>query len=841
MGEIRKALKTPDTAITMFDVVIERALIILLVFMPFAFGARRAWSEQVVIILSGFIVVCFLLKLVVHKEQRMIWSAAYVPLAVFLFIIALQAIPLPRVLVSLISPNTVALRTELLGDMPAAAAHLQSMPLSFYPHATVHDIRIVLSAAGVFVVVLNVFRSARRIKRLLMVISLIGGAVVLITLAQTLFGNGKIYWFLPNPAPAALSGPFVNHSHYAQFMNLSIGAAIGWLCVKLHEDFAGRKVSLVAVFDYLCHPSTRIAWIFVAIASLGAATVFISLSRGGMVSVLIAGCLTTQLLCSRRSLKAGGWVMVIMALAAFICILATGFDAVYERFATLSIPERYGCRLQILTDLKALFRLFPILGAGMGAHLVVYPMFQSVNTTALFTHVENEYAQLIEETGLIGFFTLAVFGGIVVSAYLKNIRHSRFPISSAAYGLGFGLLAILIHSFSDFGQHVPANAFLSAIFCALLLSVARYEGRGDFDVKGCVCTAGVRWFRVVFLMGVSVIFLWSVCGAVNAGVAESYRDKVIRLEKGLSARDWQGTDAQYAELIENASAAVSYQPGNVFYRYYLNVYRWYSIIKAGGADADVEAAVANSMDTVRDIDNEFNKARMVCPTYGPLYSLAGQIEKFIFNDDAGAEKIRKGYTLAPRDPTACFVAGRLDALEGNLAGSVEKFDRAVQLDSTLFRDVVDIYVRQLSRPQLAVSAAGNDIDKLIYTANVLSDMQYYDLQAGVRSKVKGLLEQQCSRPDASALSLVMLADIYAKERDAAVAINFYRRAIALDYGQVRWRMELAGLLVQDHRVLEAMKEARICLRLQPKSKPAEELIRKLAMRPELLNENRPGQ
>ena len=142
---------------------------------------------------------------------------------------------------------------------------------------------------------------------------------------------------------------------------------------------------------------------------------------------------------------------------------------------------------------------------------------------------------------------------------------------------------------------------------------------------------------------------------------------------------------------------------------------------------------------------------------------------------------------------------------------------------------------------MAVSAAGNDIDKLIYTANVLADMQYYDLQAGVRSKVKGLLEQQCSRPDASALSLAMLADIYAKERDAAAAINFYRRAIALDYGQVRWRMELAGLLVQDHRVLEAMKEARICLRLQPKSKPAEELIRKLAMLPELLNENRPGQ
>jgi hypothetical protein len=41
-----------------FDTIIEKLLIALLVFMPFALGARAAWSEEVVIALSGAIVIC---------------------------------------------------------------------------------------------------------------------------------------------------------------------------------------------------------------------------------------------------------------------------------------------------------------------------------------------------------------------------------------------------------------------------------------------------------------------------------------------------------------------------------------------------------------------------------------------------------------------------------------------------------------------------------------------------------------------------------------------------------------------------------------------------------------
>ena len=45
-----------------FDTVVEWLLVGLLAFMPLAFGVVHAWSEEIVIALSGAVVICLLLK-----------------------------------------------------------------------------------------------------------------------------------------------------------------------------------------------------------------------------------------------------------------------------------------------------------------------------------------------------------------------------------------------------------------------------------------------------------------------------------------------------------------------------------------------------------------------------------------------------------------------------------------------------------------------------------------------------------------------------------------------------------------------------------------------------------
>lgn len=817
-----------------YDKTIEWLLIGLLVFMPFAFGVVHAWSEQIVISMAGLIFICFLLRQLLHPGRELIWSWAYVPVVLFLFVTVFQLLPLPARLAGIISPNTLALKSELLSDLPGAGSLLKSMPLSFYPNATEHGLRLLLAVTTVFFVVFNVFRRPDQIKRLLMAIALIGGVVAVITLAHNIFGNGKIYWFISSRYSKGYSGPFVNHSNYGQFMNLSIGAALGLFMVRLREIFAGKKVTPATVFEHLDFRSSKILWSLMAVMSIGAATVFISLTRGGMISTLIAIAFTVGLFASQRSLKAHGWTMVLVALFALICVLYVGFDAVYESLASLrNFSKAEGGRLQILKDIWCVWSRFPMFGTGLGTHLAVYPMFDRSTIAALASHAENEYAQVAEETGLIGLGLLIVFGIIIWSSYAKNIRNSDPPIRLASYGLGFGILAILVHSLSDFGQHLPANTILSAIFCALLLVLAQPGRNGNSNRAAHIAAKYVNSpvLRMCVLFGACALWIWAVIGANKARIAETHWQKAVEVEKGLMDKSWCGTDAEYADLISHAAAAADRQPGNIKYRHWLNVYRWRSICRAANPDAGKIVLSAELTPAIHDIVGGFYKALAVCPTHGPTHSLVGQIEKFILNEGSGEDRIRRGFRLAPCDPVACFLAGWLDVLEGKTQDCIEKFERAARLDGSLFKDIADIYVIQLSRPCLAVDAAGDDIDRLTHVVNTLEAMSYDDLAQSAREKLRRLLEEKCREAGTPGSVYAHLGDIYVKQHNNEAAIDCYRQALSREYGQVSWRIELANLLAASERIPEALREAKICLQLRPQLKTAMELVANLSVNP----------
>jgi tetratricopeptide (TPR) repeat protein len=619
-------------------------------------------------------------------------------------------------------------------------------------------------------------------------------------------------------------------------MNLSIGASLALLMAKLHETFTGKKVTPPVVFEYLISRYSKPLWVLMAMMSLGAATVFVSLTRGGMVAMLIAIIFTALLVTAKRSIKGHSWIMVVMALTAFTCVLYIGFDAVYNRLATIrDFHKVESGRLQILKDIAIAWTKFPIFGTGLGTHSVVYPMFDRSTITALAAHAENEYAQTLEEMGLVGLGSLIIFGIIIWSNYARSIRKAKPPIRAAAYGLGFGILAILTQSLTDFGQHLPSNAFLSAIFCALLLGLGQRDKTSVLPIARPSTNSG--YLRVAALIGVAGIWVWALLGENNARIAEAHWKKVLTIERHLIDENWHGTETEYADLISHAQAASAYQPHNIKYRHWLNVYRWRSISQTTDPDTGDTIIHENSMPVVYHIVDQLHKARLLCPTYGPTYSIAGQIEKFILNDNSGAERIRKGFRLAPCDPIACFVAGWLDVLEGKTEDCVKKFERAVELDPGLFAPTVNIYINRLSRPDLAMLSAGDDIGRLNHVADVLEDMQYNDLAEQAREKIKDLLEAKCSQADAIAPAFASLANIYRKQGNNDAAIEYYRRALALDYGRVEWRLDLARLLAQTQRIPEAMHEARVCLQVRPQLEAAKKLIEDLAVHPAALGED----
>jgi tetratricopeptide (TPR) repeat protein len=343
------------------------------------------------------------------------------------------------------------------------------------------------------------------------------------------------------------------------------------------------------------------------------------------------------------------------------------------------------------------------------------------------------------------------------------------------------------------------------------------------------------------LLCVSGAWAFTLLSANSARLAEASWKKALTVEQRIVGQDWQASDEEYAKLISNAAKAVDYQPDNVKYRHWLNVYRWKSVSRVTDPNAGTVAIPEQAMEFVWRIVNELHNTRLLCPTYGATYCIVGQLEKSVLGDPGGADHIRKGFQLAPCDPVACFVAGLLDAEEQRFDASFEKFGRAIALDGRFFQTVSTVYLNEVDRPDLAVAIAGDNIGWLSDVANAVAGLEgHKNIVEKARGRVVELLKERCSVPDAPASAFASLANIYTREKDNEAAVEYYRRALALDYGQVQWRFALARLLAEADKIPDAIYEARICLRIRPQFTAAEKLIADLSVLPGAVMEGNPA-
>src|SRR5688500_6945943 len=144
------------------------------------------------------------------------------------------------------------------------------------------------------------------------VIAVIGGAVEALALAQHLTGADRIYWTVRVAGGRPDGGPFVNHSHFAQFMNLSIGAALGLLLAKVQELTRRGGLDSRRLLDVRHDPDVRKLWALAAMIVAGLVAVALSLSRGGVIAAIASGTLVTLLLALRRGSPGRASVVAIL-------------------------------------------------------------------------------------------------------------------------------------------------------------------------------------------------------------------------------------------------------------------------------------------------------------------------------------------------------------------------------------------------------------------------------------------------------------------------------------------------------------------------------------------------
>lgn len=865
------------------DLTIDWLLAATLAFMPLALGVVQPWSETVTIVAIAALSFCLVVRQT-RRDAAVVWTWAYVPMLLFIAVAILQTVPMPASWVGALSPQTLSLKTKLVGD---AASASDKLTFSFYPHATRHDVQVVLLAAAVFITVLHVYRTAPQVRRLLTTVSVIGGLVGALALLQYVSGADRIYWTLPMPDGRRPNGPFVHYSHYAQFMNLSMGCALGLFLVRARAVHPARKLSLSRVFRSLGEREYRFAWWLSAVMLVGFVTIFLSMSRGGMISLMVALGLTILSLSRRRGLRGSSWLLGGLAVVAFLALLYLGFDKVTERLSTLhNLPDPTQGRAQIYKDVwQESFPRFPITGMGLGTFEVTYPMFDRSNISALAVYADADWLQLLHETGAVGMILVLLFVATIVFHYFRATRSGRPTVCAAAFGLGFGLVAVVINSFSDYGQHLPAIAALSAVSCALMITLSRWRRPDETVQDEFRRSRAVLPVRVALPVMALVGVCWALPAANAARVADEQWTQVQLAADVLEQDGWAAGDEQLQSLVNQAAAAVQADPDDADHRYWLSIYKWRlidhpppttqpadddlaAVPTTQPAPPDVDVASLKPLDDTpaatqpaavpvtaqdtavpagpttlpaekfpqaRAIVAELLDTRRLCPTFGPIFSVAGQIRYFALHEPAGADEVELGYQLTRDHPVTCFAAGMVDGMRGDWDAARQRFRRALELENgRMIPDLVNVSLYRLHRPELPIEVTSDRIDWLCHAANCLvEDGRHIKVAdracvlAVQHLKSQGLpqsLPALGHSATESAWVLMVAGDVCRHQGEFDLAIGYFDRSLALDYGNAECRYRLAESLLACNRKDEAAQQARICLRFDPNFWGAKRII-----------------
>jgi O-antigen ligase len=413
-----------------------------------------------------------------------------VPVTLISLWIALSLVPLGRAPLSFLSPEagrSLAEAASLLESKPGLA------PWTLAPFPTFEGLWMWLAVVGLFHVALRIARSPRGAAGLGLYLLALGAASGALGIAGWLSDLHDA--FGKSSEALRATGSFGNPNHFAAFQSMLLLVSLGWLGyfrertrvegTVVDERDGGREGRRARP------PRPRERWndrALLLIAGLGVVLLslglLLSLSRSG-ISFALAGALAYVLLTRAHggAANAGGrsttvlW-LVALAVAAFAVWLGT--EPVVERFAKLGEQwEREGTRVQVWRDSVPAVASFWLTGSGLGSFRYVGARYRTFGGRIFYSWAHNDYLQLLIELGVPGFL---LFLWMALAVFRSGRRARRSFRSSPALeslhaGYAGAIVAIGLHSFTDFGLHIPSNLALLAIVVGAVVGMGNDDSR----------------------------------------------------------------------------------------------------------------------------------------------------------------------------------------------------------------------------------------------------------------------------------------------------------------------------------------------------------------------------
>ena len=466
------------------DKLIIGGLLATVIFTPLAHGAVEPWSIAVFELLIVLLMLLWAVKCVMDKRIVITVPITAYPIGAFLLYGLIQSIT----------------RTDSEGNLTS---------LSIDPEATRVAVTVLFFLLAAHVIAANFFNSTARLNVLVHFLMIFGFALALLGMIQLVTGNGDRLFFRPVQSGSGfLTGPFVNHNHFAGYIELLIPLPIAFIITGVQRQY-------------------RILYGFSAV--MMAVALILTASRAGMIS-LAAGILFALLLgvnynsrmrrssnayepnapaASKRTVRrllSGLAVLGLAAAAVFVGTVWLGLGPVLDRVVDNSLisndakAETFeSSRGWIWKTTGNMIWANPVFGIGLGSYETAYPLYSDKDQTQIVDRAHNDYLQLLSDTGLIG--GVIGLGFLLMFVYnVMRLARCKDRISAAiAIGGAAAIVSVLVHSLFDFNLQIPSTALLFLVLNAVLSYIvfstveSKQEARQPFisQNSGTVSALGV--------------------------------------------------------------------------------------------------------------------------------------------------------------------------------------------------------------------------------------------------------------------------------------------------------------------------------------------------------------
>jgi O-antigen ligase len=444
------------------DLVITVGVMVAMFFTALAFGTVEPWSLAVFSLIVVALLVLWVIKGVVDQRMTINAPPAAMPLAALLLVGFLQS-------VAFIDKTGKSLSISL--DVEATRMTMEVLTALF----------IALLIAASFLT------GSEKLTWLRNFLIFFGLGLAVFGLAQYFTWNGKYYWVVePSIPPSSPFGPFVNHNHFAGYMEMIVPIPAALILMRVVRG----ELSIVYGF----------ATVIMAVAAIA------SLSRGGMIS-LAAGLIFVvafgikpaaegvRLGDGGKSLlklplavsRAGALAVIVLTIG--VGVSWVGADPVIRRVEKSELivdaPSKdpgketfFQSRGWIWRDTAAMIRDNWVTGVGLGAYQTAYPIYSKRDGTLLVSQAHNDYLQILADCGIFGAIIALWFIYLVWRDTARALRHRDPKMAATALGCAGGMFALFVHSLFDFNLQLPSNALLFLVLTSVVSQVAASATEG---------------------------------------------------------------------------------------------------------------------------------------------------------------------------------------------------------------------------------------------------------------------------------------------------------------------------------------------------------------------------